>query len=252
MRPNSIGTRDTSSWTRSAPRTKRLLGGVLVVGAGGLGSPAIQYLAAAGIGRLGIVDDDVVERSNLQRQIVHGDADVGRPKVESAADYVTALNPDVDVEPTRRGSRRRTSPASSTTTTSSSTPATTSPRGTCSTTTASSRRRRSLTARSIVSRARSRRLPTTARVRTATGVTTGPTAAGVPATETASRTNRHVTGVSFPKRPNPAPSPTVRPLASSVSSRAPSAASRPPRSSSTSSGKANSSRGDSSCTTRWR
>ncbi|ELY61372.1 UBA/THIF-type NAD/FAD binding protein [Natronococcus amylolyticus DSM 10524] len=78
---------------------QRLLeGSVLVVGAGGLGSPAIQYLAAAGIGRLGIVDDDVVERSNLQRQIVHGDDDVGRPKVESAADYVAALNPDVDVD----------------------------------------------------------------------------------------------------------------------------------------------------------
>ncbi|EMA33408.1 SAMP-activating enzyme E1 [Halobiforma nitratireducens] len=78
---------------------KRLLeGSVLVVGAGGLGSPAIQYLAAAGVGRLGIVDDDVVERSNLQRQIVHGDADIDRPKVESAADYVDALNPDVDVE----------------------------------------------------------------------------------------------------------------------------------------------------------
>ncbi|ELY70685.1 SAMP-activating enzyme E1 [Natronobacterium gregoryi] len=78
---------------------KRLLeGSVLVVGAGGLGSPAIQYLAAAGVGRLGIVDDDVVERSNLQRQIVHGDADVDRPKVESAADYVDALNPDVSVE----------------------------------------------------------------------------------------------------------------------------------------------------------
>ncbi|WP_290812281.1 ThiF family adenylyltransferase [Halovivax sp.] len=77
----------------------RLLdGSALVVGAGGLGSPAIQYLAAAGVGRLGIVDDDVVERSNLQRQIVHGDADVGRPKVESAADYVAQLNPDVDVE----------------------------------------------------------------------------------------------------------------------------------------------------------
>ncbi|MXV64486.1 molybdopterin-synthase adenylyltransferase MoeB [Natronorubrum sp. JWXQ-INN-674] len=71
---------------------------VLVVGAGGLGSPAIQYLAAAGVGRLGIVDDDVVERSNLQRQIVHGDDDVGRPKVESAADYVAALNPDIDVD----------------------------------------------------------------------------------------------------------------------------------------------------------
>ncbi|WP_265108915.1 SAMP-activating enzyme E1 [Halosolutus halophilus] len=78
---------------------QRLLeGSVLVVGAGGLGSPAIQYLAAAGVGRLGIVDDDVVERSNLQRQVVHGDADVDRPKVESAADYVAALNPDVDVE----------------------------------------------------------------------------------------------------------------------------------------------------------
>ncbi|MFC6716484.1 HesA/MoeB/ThiF family protein [Natrialbaceae archaeon GCM10025810] len=78
---------------------KRLLdGSVLVVGAGGLGSPAIQYLAAAGVGRLGIVDDDVVERSNLQRQIVHGDDDVGRPKVESAADYVAQLNPDVEVE----------------------------------------------------------------------------------------------------------------------------------------------------------
>lgn len=78
---------------------KRLLdGSVVVVGAGGLGSPVVQYLAAAGVGRLAIVDDDVVERSNLQRQIVHGDDDVGRPKVESAADYVARLNPDVDVE----------------------------------------------------------------------------------------------------------------------------------------------------------
>ena len=71
---------------------------VLVVGAGGLGSPVIQYLAAAGVGRLGIADDDAVERSNLQRQVVHRDADVGRPKVESAADFVAALNPDVDIE----------------------------------------------------------------------------------------------------------------------------------------------------------
>ncbi|WP_137289216.1 SAMP-activating enzyme E1 [Natronorubrum halophilum] len=78
---------------------QRLLeGSVLVVGAGGLGSPAIQYLAAAGVGRLGIVDDDVVERSNLQRQIIHGDDDVGRPKVDSAADYVARLNPDIDVD----------------------------------------------------------------------------------------------------------------------------------------------------------
>jgi len=71
---------------------------VLVVGAGGLGSPAIQYLAAAGVGRIGVIDDDVVERSNLQRQVIHGDSDVGRPKVESAADFVDRLNPDVDVE----------------------------------------------------------------------------------------------------------------------------------------------------------
>jgi len=70
---------------------------VLVVGAGGLGSPVIQYLAAAGAGHLAIVDDDVVERSNLQRQVIHGDGDVGRPKVESAREFVAALNPDVDV-----------------------------------------------------------------------------------------------------------------------------------------------------------
>jgi adenylyltransferase/sulfurtransferase len=70
----------------------------IVVGAGGLGSPVIQYLAAAGVGTLAIADDDAVERSNLQRQIVHADADVGRPKVESAAEYVRELNPDVTVE----------------------------------------------------------------------------------------------------------------------------------------------------------
>ena len=70
---------------------------VLVVGAGGLGSPVLQYLAAAGVGHLGIADDDVVERSNLQRQVVHADADVGRPKVESAREFVADRNPDVDV-----------------------------------------------------------------------------------------------------------------------------------------------------------
>ncbi|SFF88231.1 adenylyltransferase and sulfurtransferase [Halopelagius inordinatus] len=78
---------------------KRLLDArVLVVGAGGLGSPAVEYLAGAGVGTLGVVDDDVVERSNLQRQVIHGDGDVGRPKVESAADFVARLNPDVTVE----------------------------------------------------------------------------------------------------------------------------------------------------------
>ena len=70
---------------------------VLVIGAGGLGSPALLYLAAAGIGTLGIVDDDDVDLSNLQRQIIHGVADVGRPKIESARDAITALNPLVDV-----------------------------------------------------------------------------------------------------------------------------------------------------------
>ncbi|QIO21950.1 molybdopterin-synthase adenylyltransferase MoeB [Haloarcula sp. JP-L23] len=71
---------------------------VLVVGAGGLGSPVLQYLAAAGIGRLGVVDDDVVERSNLQRQVIHRDDDIGRPKVDSAREFVTGLNPDVTVD----------------------------------------------------------------------------------------------------------------------------------------------------------
>ena len=71
---------------------------VLVVGAGGLGSPVVQYLAAAGVGRLGIADADDVELSNLQRQVIHGTDDVGRPKVDSAAEFVAALNPDVRVD----------------------------------------------------------------------------------------------------------------------------------------------------------
>ena len=70
---------------------------VLVIGAGGLGSPAMLYLAAAGVGTLGIVDDDDVDLSNLQRQVIHGVADVGRPKIESARDAVAALNPLVEV-----------------------------------------------------------------------------------------------------------------------------------------------------------
>ena len=72
---------------------------VLCLGAGGLGSPVVQYLAAAGVGTIGIADDDVVERSNLQRQVIHADEDVGTPKVESAKHYVERLNPDVPVEP---------------------------------------------------------------------------------------------------------------------------------------------------------
>ncbi|WP_285251373.1 molybdopterin-synthase adenylyltransferase MoeB [Pseudarthrobacter sp. fls2-241-R2A-168] len=70
---------------------------VLVIGAGGLGSPALLYLAAAGVGTLGIIDDDAVDLSNLQRQVIHGVADVGRPKIESARDSIAALNPLVDV-----------------------------------------------------------------------------------------------------------------------------------------------------------
>ena len=72
---------------------------VLVVGAGGLGAPLLQYLAAAGVGTLGILDDDAVALSNLQRQVLHGTPDVGRPKVESAADAIARLNPHVVVEP---------------------------------------------------------------------------------------------------------------------------------------------------------
>jgi adenylyltransferase/sulfurtransferase len=68
---------------------------VLVVGAGGLGAPALMYLAAAGIGTLGVVDDDAVSLSNLQRQIIHATPDIGRPKVDSAADRILALNPHV-------------------------------------------------------------------------------------------------------------------------------------------------------------
>jgi molybdopterin-synthase adenylyltransferase len=71
---------------------------VLVVGAGGLGAPALLYLAAAGVGTLGIVDDDVVSLSNLQRQVIHATPDLGRPKVESAADAIARLNPHVAVE----------------------------------------------------------------------------------------------------------------------------------------------------------
>jgi molybdopterin-synthase adenylyltransferase len=70
---------------------------VLVIGAGGLGSPVLEYLAAAGVGTLGIVDDDVVEVSNLQRQTIHATPDIGKAKTHSAATRIAALNPDVHV-----------------------------------------------------------------------------------------------------------------------------------------------------------
>jgi adenylyltransferase/sulfurtransferase len=69
---------------------------VLVIGAGGLGAPALMYLAAAGVGTLGVVDDDVVSLSNLQRQIIHDTYDIDKPKVDSAAERISRLNPHVE------------------------------------------------------------------------------------------------------------------------------------------------------------
>ncbi len=78
---------------------KRLLNAsALVIGAGGLGSPVLLYLAASGVGRIGIIDSDKVEISNLQRQIIHETSDIGRWKAESAADSINDLNPDVKVD----------------------------------------------------------------------------------------------------------------------------------------------------------
>lgn len=75
---------------------------VLVIGAGGLGSPALLYLAAAGVGTLGVIDDDTVDGSNLQRQIIHRDQDIGTPKVFSAQAAMQALNPFITVKPYHR------------------------------------------------------------------------------------------------------------------------------------------------------
>jgi rhodanese-related sulfurtransferase len=86
---------------------------ILLVGAGGLGSPAALYLAAAGVGTIGIVDADVVDETNLQRQIVHSTATLGEPKVQSAARALRELNPDVTVRRSRSSSRPRTSTGSS-------------------------------------------------------------------------------------------------------------------------------------------
>ena len=85
----------------AAGQLRLLEAGVLVVGAGGLGSPILMYLAAAGVGRLGFVDFDDVDLTNLQRQILHATPDVGRPKTDSAAERLHALNPEVVLEPYR-------------------------------------------------------------------------------------------------------------------------------------------------------
>lgn len=85
------------------PGQKRLKAArVLVIGAGGLGSPVCLYLAAAGVGTIGVVDDDLVDTSNLQRQIIHRDQGIGMPKVHSAAEAMRALNPFVEVRPYQR------------------------------------------------------------------------------------------------------------------------------------------------------
>jgi len=76
---------------------KLLASRVLIVGAGGLGSPLIQYLAAAGVGTIGVADDDEVALSNLQRQTIHGTEDVGRAKIASAKDFAQRLNPGVEI-----------------------------------------------------------------------------------------------------------------------------------------------------------
>jgi len=82
-----------------AGQEKLLASRVLIIGAGGLGSPAAMYLAAAGVGQLVIADHDVVELSNLQRQLLHHDSDIGRPKADSASDTLRTINPDVAVTP---------------------------------------------------------------------------------------------------------------------------------------------------------
>ncbi len=85
------------------PGQKALRGAkVLVVGAGGLGAPALQYLAAAGVGTIGVIDDDLVENANLQRQIIHLDRNIGMPKAHSAAEAMSAQNPFVTVWPYQR------------------------------------------------------------------------------------------------------------------------------------------------------
>jgi molybdopterin/thiamine biosynthesis adenylyltransferase/rhodanese-related sulfurtransferase len=107
--PRSLGPAQRTRYSRhvlipevgEAGQLKLLESRVLLVGAGGLGSPASLYLAAAGVGTLGIVDADIVDETNLQRQIVHSTERLGEPKVDSAARTLTALNPDVRVVPYR-------------------------------------------------------------------------------------------------------------------------------------------------------
>jgi adenylyltransferase/sulfurtransferase len=93
-----------------AGQAKLLVSHVLLIGAGGIGCPAIQYLAAAGVGTISVVDDDVVSLSNLQRQVLYGEEHVGRPKVEAAAEAVKRLNPDVQFHAIKQRITSETSP----------------------------------------------------------------------------------------------------------------------------------------------
>jgi adenylyltransferase/sulfurtransferase len=105
MTDDSLSTQELSRYSRHLllpevgmeGQKKLKASSVLLVGAGGLGSPLALYLAAAGVGRLGIVDFDVVDETNLQRQVLHGTSDVGRPKLDSAADRIREINPHVRV-----------------------------------------------------------------------------------------------------------------------------------------------------------
>ena len=81
----------------SEGQRKLINSSILVIGAGGLGSPAALYLALAGVGKIGIADFDVVDRSNLQRQVLHKDSDIGKRKVVSAMETLKAYNPNVEV-----------------------------------------------------------------------------------------------------------------------------------------------------------
>lgn len=93
-----------------AGQTKVLASHVLLIGAGGIGCPAIQYLAAAGVGAISVVDDDVVSLSNLQRQVLYSDAQIGEAKVDAAAQAVARLNPEVTFHPIKQRIDRTTSP----------------------------------------------------------------------------------------------------------------------------------------------
>lgn len=92
-----------------AGQAKLLQSHVLLIGAGGIGCPAVQYLAAAGVGTISVVDDDVVSLSNLQRQVLYGEAQIGQSKVEAAAAAVSRLNPDVQFRAIRKRITAKTS-----------------------------------------------------------------------------------------------------------------------------------------------